>query len=144
MTAIAASIITRTMAADTRMNVGDFYFPCKKIVRVGNKLIGAAGTNTETTKFIQYMEDLITDEFTPKPKIKKDADFEALVMDDEGLYYYEHDCIPNKILREFHAIGSGGAPTLAALLCGKTPEQAVKIACEINSQCGLPVTVLKL
>ena len=144
MTVIAASLKNLMMASDSRMNIGDANFPCQKIFKIGNMLVGAAGTSTAINTFFKYLEDLQKNKKTKRPELDAESELEALVMDAEGIYYYEHDCVPTKILREYHAIGCGGSPALAALMCGKNPEQAVRIACRVNTQCGLPVNVLKL
>lgn len=137
MTTICASRQHGQMAGDTRLNIGAVYAPTKKVFEVNGRLVGAAGLSIHCNAFIDWLNG------GDKPDFE-DESFEALVLDHEGLWYYEADCHPMKIERDFHAIGSGSQAAIAALMCGKPPKRAVEIACQIDNHSGKPIDVLSL
>lgn len=137
MTTIVASVKHRSMAADSKCTVGDLSFPSVKIYRINGALVGAAGDGAQCHSFLGWLRN----QTRKRPDLD---DFEALVLNEDGLFYYERDCIPNPVRRDYHAIGSGAGPALAALICGKTLKRAVEIACEVDSQSGGPVEVIGL
>jgi hypothetical protein len=47
--------------------------------------------------------------------------------------------MPDRVMRGFHGVGSGWGFAHAALLCGKSPKEAIEIACRVTHLCGLPV-----
>jgi ATP-dependent protease HslVU (ClpYQ) peptidase subunit len=142
MTTIAASRLHGEMAADTQVNFGSSTFPSKKIYSFGGRLAGAAGTSIDCSLFMQWVAGGLDPE--ARPEMEDGDEFQALVLSHDGLFFFEADCCPVRIERDFHAIGTGGDAALAAFFCGKTPRRAVEIAAKIDSGTGGPVTVLKL
>ena len=142
MTTIVASRQHGEMAADTQVNVGDITFPSKKIFTTCNGLVGAAGSSVDCAKFIAWVEAGM--DINDRDELKDADEFQALLLTHDGLFFFEDDWIANKIERDFHAIGTGGGPAMAAMLCGKTPKRAVEIASKIDPGTGGPVTVLVL
>lgn len=130
------------MASDTRATLGDMSFPTKKIHKAGDSLVGCAGGGNDCDFFIRWVAAGMIDD--QRPVMESPDEFQALVLNYDGLFYYDHSCVAYKIERDFHAIGTGGMAALAALMCGKTPKRAVEIACKINPNSGLPVEVLSL
>jgi len=49
-----------------------------------------------------------------------------------------------KIEDGYAAIGSGGAYALGAIVAGKTAVEAVRAACKLDVNCGLPLSFLKV
>jgi hypothetical protein len=119
---------------------GDSYFEGPKIVGKRSALIGVAGDSILGDKFIGWYG-------TKKKKptgFGKGADFEALVLEEDGIYHFDEYLSRNKISREWYAIGSGSHAALGALYAGKTPEEAVEIACKVDPHSGLPLQVMNL
>lgn len=141
MTTIACSLKGLSMAADSRVNLDAIHFPSKKIEIIQGSIVGAAGDSVNINAFLSWLKK--PKRSTP-PDIAEGTDFEGLVLTKDGIYWYESDFVPLKVERDFHAIGSGAAAAIAAMMCGKTPLQAVKIACQIDPGSGLPVDVLKI
>ena len=142
MTTIAASRLHGEMAADTQMNCGYSIFPSKKIYVSDHGLVGAAGSSIDCSKFLEWVGRGMDKESIPS--LDAEDGFQALVMRHDALFFFEKDCFPLKIERDFHAIGSGGDAALAAMFCGKTPKRAVEIAAKVNNLTGGPITVLVL
>lgn len=145
MTTIAASL--DAMAADSRVSVGGgTAYPAEKIRRVKKMIVGACGHGGDCSRFLDWATRDFKD---PKPKWKCKADdaesILALVLKPDGLYAFsQEDPEPEKINAPFFAIGSGGKAARVAMLLGKSPEEAVALACEVDGFSGPPVQVLKL
>jgi 20S proteasome alpha/beta subunit len=125
------------MACDSRMAVADRYYVCDdKVIRIGDCLVGAAGDSGDIAQFMAWIKD--------RGEMPKLEDIDALVLDNKGLWHYTNDCYGTRVVGGCWASGTGGQAAHAAMLCGKTAEEAVKIAikCDINS--GGPVRVYNL
>jgi len=146
MTTIAASRSHGEMAADTQVNVGTATFPSKKIFATPYGIVGAAGDAIDCSTFLSWV--FAGMKRKSRPSFEKEDDeeynFQALVLSFDGLFFFEKDCCPLRIERDFHAIGTGADAAVAAFLCGKTPKRAVEIAGQVDNSTGGPVTVLKL
>jgi hypothetical protein len=53
------------------------------------------------------------------------------------------EILPVLGLNAIAAVGSGGAYALGAMLAGKSAEDAVKIACKLDNNSGLPIESLR-
>lgn len=125
------------MACDSRLVVSDRFYVCDdKVIRVGDYLVGAAGDSGEIAQFVAWLRD--------KGEMPKFEDLDALVLSRAGLWHYANDCYGTRVVGGCWASGSGGQAAHAAMLCGKTPEEAIRIAmkCDINT--GGPVRVYNL
>lgn len=142
MTTICASRQHSEMASDTRVSGGPTHFPSRKVFEVAGMLVGMAGRNVDCNAFLSWMQEGSAPD--KRPTLADSEEFEAIVLSHEGLFYYEGDCVPLKIERDFHAIGTGAQAAIASLMCGKTPRRAVEIACAIDVFSGKPVEVYTL
>jgi hypothetical protein len=59
-----------------------------------------------------------------------------LVLSRSGLYLYDWQGIGVPVREEFHAIGTGSAPALAALRYGMSPREAVEMAISVDVYSG--------
>lgn len=130
MTTIAANAEQGVMVCDSRTQIDGMWWPAEKVFRVGRALIGGSGDSAAIRKFVAWYG---TNRLS-KPKLG-DA-FNALVLDDTGLYYWCATLVPEKLMRGFHAVGSGGAAALGAMLAGATCREAVHIASQIDTYTG--------
>lgn len=64
------------------------------------------------------------------------GDFTCLVLRPDGLYEFDVYCHGERVDEEFYAAGSGAKAALAALHCGKSAIEAVRIACRIDPYSG--------
>ena len=139
MTTIAAN--REMLAGDQKCTDDDKSFRTRKIRRVGDALVGAAGTGPAIGKFFRWLEHGKQEE---PPKFAKDDELVALVVTPAGLFSYDASCTPEEILDEFYAVGSGAQAALAAMHLGCDPERAVEIACKVDNSTGGPVDILRL
>jgi ATP-dependent protease HslVU (ClpYQ) peptidase subunit len=139
MTTIAAN--KKCMAADRKVTDGDRVFKTHKIRRIGDAIVGGAGTSSAIAKFFRWMESGKQDS---PPKLDKDDELEALVLTPAGLFTYGNDFTPDEVLDPFYAIGSGAHAALAAMHMKATPKRAVEIACKVDNSTDGPVDVLML
>ena len=139
MTTIAAN--RRMMAGDQRVTDGDRSFRTRKIRRIGDAIVGAAGTGPAIGKFFQWLADGQQDD---PPKMVKDDELDALVLTPAGLFCYGTDCTAEEVLDDFYAVGTGAQAALAAMHLGCDPARAVAIACAVDNATGGPVDSLTL
>ena len=139
MTTIAAN--KRSMAADQKVTDGDRNFRNHKLRRIGEAIVGCGGDGPSIAKFFRWVEQGKQDD---PPKLGKDDELEALVLTASGLFVYGRDCVPEEILDEFYAIGTGAMAALSAMHMGATPRRAVEIACLVDNNTGGPVDVMAL
>lgn len=118
----------------------DTYYEGPKLYRKGNAIIGTAGSCDLGETFMKWYGSK-----RKKPAgFGKDADFEALVLTETGLYHYDEYLSGGRVLQPFFAIGSGAHAALGALHMGASAEDAVRIACRIDVMSGEPVQVMEL
>lgn len=114
-----------------------------KIFKIGDSIVGVAGEVALTCAFLSWFrrecpagEMMGVDD--------EEAGFGALVLNSRGLFYYSNCCDPDRIHDPFYAIGSGGNAAIAAMMCGKSPHDAVRIASKIDPSTGGAIKVLAL
>jgi len=127
---------------------GASYHKCAKLFRKKLKnrdvVIATAGATYSGMVFVDwYGSD------TPAPDHltmieDSDKDFDALILDSGKLYQVNHMCRPVEIVDGFIAIGSGRKSALAAMHCGKSAEEAVRIACLIDPYSAPPVYTARM
>lgn len=139
MTTIAAD--RGMLAGDQKCTDDDKSFRTRKIRKVGEALVGAAGTGPAIGKFFRWLESGKQEE---PPKFAKDDELAALVVTPDGLFVYDTSCTPEEILDDFYAVGSGAQAALAAMHLGCQPDQAVAIACKVDNNTGGQVDLLYL
>ena len=123
------------------MTYGGLKFRNHKVKRIGQSVVGCAGSGESISKFLRWLEDGSQDD---PPKLGKDAELEAIVLTPAGLFVYGTDCQPEEILDEFFACGTGAPAALAAMHMGADPKRAVEIAALVDNSTGGPVDVINL
>jgi len=139
MTTVAAN--RHGMAADSRINTSDLHYRADKVFRVGNAIAGGCGETALVEAWVEWLRDGSRGR---KPNMERDADFAGLYLDSSGLYHVDWSCRLTPVNDPFFAIGSGAMAALAAMHCGKSPVEAVTVACMVDVNSGLPVTELAL
>lgn len=134
------------IAADSRVTVhteagGGRKHLCTKLYRKsiteGRKtfdvIIGTAGEAFSALVFVDWYGS-----GKPMPDVLRDlgGDFTCLILRPDGLYEADIYCRPDKILEDFYAVGSGSKEALAAMHCGKSAYDAVRIASLIDPYTG--------
>jgi hypothetical protein len=134
------------MAADTRVSFDSGgHYPATKIFRIGDSLFGTAGDGfmcllmVEWLKGPRYTKNRLS---LYKQFGEYDRDLvEILELSPAGLYMWTGWGLPEKILADRAAVGSGAKSALAALSKGSSPEEAVKISCEHDIYTAAPIQV---
>jgi ATP-dependent protease HslVU (ClpYQ) peptidase subunit len=141
MTTIVAT--RQTMAADKRVTDEDAgtRWREKKIRRIGDALVGAAGSAPAISKFFKWLEGGQQDD---PPKLGKDDELRGLVLTPAGLFIVGTDCVLCELDDPFFAVGSGAQAALGALHMGATAPVAVEIASTVDNQTGDGIDVLTL
>lgn len=137
-----------TMAADTRAIHDDAgIVRTTKLMRkrIGRRehLLGLAGDVSYAMLFCEWYGSgkPMPDQLKSIPEEKK---FSVLIYAGKKLYEADGICRPLEVESRFYAIGSGSQAALGAMRAGASALQAAKIACEIDSACGLPIQTMVL
>jgi hypothetical protein len=136
MTTIFADAAAGVMVCDSRCNGGGVWYPITKVFRVGDELVGIAGSVKDGRTWLKWYQG---GKKGPRPKTE---DFVALVLRADGLFEHCQDGLELQVERGYHGIGSGGGYALAAHMGGcADAERAVRIACSIDTGSGGDVVV---
>jgi 20S proteasome alpha/beta subunit len=130
-----------TLAADRQSSIASTPFCVTKIFRVskGNRtvLYGAAGNSCDAQEFHQWVIGN-----RDEPKL---TNLHILCIDENGHVFWTDECMNwCKFEDGIMAIGSGGKFALGAMKAGASAYEAVKIACELDIDCGLGIDTLTL
>jgi hypothetical protein len=130
------------MAADTRMAIDGRMNRCEKLFRRAGALIGLAGDDAPALIFLDWYG---TGRARPELLVTGEADFHALVLDDKRrIWLYDKWCRGERISEPFYAIGTGADAALGAMHMGASAVRAVKVACKIDINSGLPAVYMKV
>lgn len=133
------------IAADSRLTVdhgsGARKHTCRKLFRKtvgeGKKahdvIIATAGESSPGMVFVDWYG---SGKPIPDLFLHLGGDFLCLVLTPHGLYEYDVYCRGELIEEEFYAVGSGSMAALAAMHCGKSAVEAVRVAARIDSFTG--------
>jgi hypothetical protein len=133
------------LAADSRLTVdygsGARKHFCRKLFRKkiteGKKsydvIIATAGESSPGMVFVDWYG---SGKPVPDLFLHLGGDFTCLVLTPKGLFEYDVYCRAEEIEEDFYAVGSGSMAALAALHCGKSALEAVRIAMRIDPYTG--------
>lgn len=120
------------MAADTLGVMGDVRRVCHKLHRVGDAIIGFAGSYADGLTFVEWWRDGCDLGKTPEFKIYRGTDdapdVSALVLTAAGVSLWTEHFQPTPVVEPFFAIGNGVPAALAAMHMGADAPEAVRIA----------------
>lgn len=137
MTTVAASLKEGIMVADTAVSDGDVRSRMRKIERIGDALVGVAGSVHEIEKLLVWFRRGRRG-FAPRT-----TEAYALVLTkDKLVYLHGKDEMP--AYGDYYAIGTGGKAAMAAMYLGHDCETAVRAACEVDAGSCLPLQVERL
>lgn len=142
------------LAADTKA-VGEdgMTFKCKKLEKLPNgTILGCAG-EADVRDLISILGKASLSKMPLKAKLRATEGqfrgiwvfptgevFRVLVEYEDGKW--DAEILP--IFEPYAAVGSGGGYALGAMLAGKSAIEAVRIACKLDNNSGLPVESIKL
>ena len=125
------------MACDSRIScdTGEYSNGAGKVLRIGDALVGYAGMVSAACKFLAWYAD----QSKERPTFDDDDCVDAVVLTSKGIFSYSNSTYCMRIMEKHFCIGSGSSAATAAMLCGKTPAEAVKIAIKCDKHSGGPV-----
>jgi hypothetical protein len=136
MTTIAAN--RREMCADSCVSWdSSFVLADDKIQAINGQLVGCAGHSPSIDKFIHWMKNPVAEH--PDFDADDEKSFDALMLNDKGLWLFSNSCTPARLLNGYFAIGSGGQSATTAMMCGKAPRTEVEMACLVDKNTKGPV-----
>lgn len=132
------------MAADMQVTAGNRKFRTTKVraTKAGG-LVGGAGNLAHVLKVFDWVEGGMKGD---KPDFgEDDGEFECLIVEpDRSVWLLDEELVPMRVEDGFLAIGSGGPYAVAAMECGRTPEEAVEVAAKFDPATSAPVQVWRL
>lgn len=136
MTTVASDL--KKIVTDSSVNDGDQVWEDFKAERLNGSIFAMAGTASDMEKFMAWLR---REKRGGKPKVEED--FTAMELNSGGLFLYD-ETLARMRLHHPHAIGSGAKGARVAMMCGKTVEEAVELACKVDSGSRLPIQVYEL
>ena len=117
----------------------------RKTVGEGKKtrevIIGTAGESAPACVFVDWFG---SGRPIPEVLLQLGGDFACLVLTHDGLFEADVYCRLDRVQEEFFAIGSGAKAALAAMHCGKSAIEAVRIAARIDPYTGGRIVSMSL
>lgn len=146
MTTIVANrdmIVSDSMVSVAHKSI---WYPAVKIVKAHGMLAGASGDGADCSRFLAWVQAGMKPKDEPKWRdTTSDDQIMALIVKEDGVYAWAvGDSGPERIEADFFAVGSGGKAADAAMRLGKSPIEAVTMACDIDLWSALPIQVLYL
>lgn len=137
MTTIVVSWPERVMVSDSKTTDGDVKWRSNKVDRIGKSLIGCAGDCSQIELFLKWFR-----KGGRKPKLTNE--FNALELDEEGIWLWDKSLTRYPPGQDYHAIGTGAKAALAAFLMGADAVRATEVACEVDDGSGGPLQIHRL
>lgn len=132
----------KTLAADRQCTSAGLVSSVTKVFQLSGGVydrhyVGVCGNMARAMELVNWLETFNGDPVS-LPDFQRDDDLCVLmlVISPEGqCFEYGASPYPHEIA-SFHAIGDGCDFAMAAMHCGETAEEAVRIACVYSSTCG--------
>jgi len=109
----------------------------RKKVTKGKKTFDVViATAGETSPGLVFVEWYGSGKPIPDVFLHIGGDFTCLVLTPKGLFEYDVYCQPEEVVLSpypFYAVGSGTKAAMAAMHCGKSAVEAVRIACKVDT-----------
>lgn len=137
MTTIAANL--KSLCSDTFSTTSVIGYQVTKVLRVGDAIVGCAGSTYKCEAFLSWFG-----KGGRAPKFSNIDRFEALLLDSTGLYVFHNDLTRERLIKGFHAIGSGQQYAIGAMAANATPKKAVLIAAQYDPFSKAPVETFVL
>lgn len=146
MTTIVAT--PQALYSDSNVTDGTAVFSAQKIYRLRGKLVGCAGDGPMIGFFLDaFKRGTKRVKMSPEYKAsipEDERDFSALIVDEHGMWHLDNTFTADLVQELFMAVGTGADAARGAMMAGATPEEAIEIACKIDSASRGPVQALFL
>jgi len=135
----------KTLAADKRACAGQMVTTVTKIARLGDVLFAGSGEACFTARMREWVRaGRVMADFPASQRDKDDWQPCMVIEADGTVSIYERTPFPNRPEDKHAAIGSGREYARAAMLLGHDAKEAVRVACELDPNCGNGVDTLEL
>lgn len=140
MTTAAWNAAEGVLAVDTQVTSGNRKFRAHKVGRLPcGGLIAGSGNLAHMLKVQRWAQAGLGED--EKPEFgESDGEFECLIVKGDGtVWLLDDEMEPMPITDDFVAIGSGGPYAVAAMACGKSAADAVRVAARFDAATSEPV-----
>lgn len=135
----------KTLAADRMGDAGGLKRATTKIRRFDGGLFGSAGSASRGAEMFAWIESGADPECVPAFQLDpNDYQSTMIVRNDGTVWLYGCSAHPFRMEDPFHAIGSGRDFAMAAMYLGFGAAQAVHVASEFDTGCGMGIDTLEL
>jgi hypothetical protein len=116
-----------------------------KVFRIRGGFVTGAGNQQAVLAVARYIDEGPCPDNFPDLTPDGRTDYTVLYLKKNGeLYLYESELEPAPVLDDVYAIGTGDDIVRTALRLGKTPEEAMELACELDFNTGPPIVEMRL
>lgn len=131
------------LAVDTQVTSANRKFRAHKVARLPcGGLIAGTGNLAHILKVHRWVQSGMGED---RPEFEGEGEFECLIVKGDGsVWLLDDEMEPMEFTDEFIAIGSGGPYAQAAMHCGYTAEEAVKVAAKYDAATSEPVETYRL
>lgn len=145
MTTAAWSAKEGVLAVDTQVTSGNRKFRTHKVHRLPcGGLIAGTGNLVHILKVARWVQSGYGEKSRPDFG-DGDGEFECLIVQGDGsVHLLDEELEPMNVTDEFIAIGSGGPYAVAAMACGKSAADAVRVAAMFDAATSEPVETYRL
>ena|SRR3990167_897099 len=134
----------KTLAADKRVTNSGLGSTITKVFEVNGKIVAFSGDGDAAMEMLAWFSaGAKPEKFPARNRSEKDWAL-LVVVDKEGLRYYERTPYPIHNEDPFWACGAGRDYALAAMYLGKTAREAVEVACHFDISCGNGIDTMTL
>lgn len=133
----------KTLAADKRACVNTMIRTTTKIFRVNDCLVGYTDDVAFGEQILAWFKAGENPDTFPETQRNKDDWSPFVVIRSDGkIQQYARTPYPINFEDKYMAFGSGREFAVAAMYCGKSAQEAVEVACALDSGCGNGVDAL--
>lgn len=131
------------MAADERITDAGPFAHFTKIERIGVSLFGVCGEVHRARVMLEWLRTNRNRQQLYKQFYDESErySFELVELNPGGIYLWSGWGVPVRLNDKFWASGSGAMAAMAVMKMGHSPEDAVKMACQLDEASGPPVQV---
>ena len=134
----------KTVAADKQSTGGEARFTTTKLFRAGDgAVIAMAGRTTGMLEMLAWYNAGCPPDMCPRFDDKDDTEMHVF-RKGYRITFYDGRAFPAYFDDVPYAAGTGRDFAWAAMLCGKSPREAVEIACMLSTTCGMGIDVMEV
>lgn len=134
----------KTLAADKLGDAGGLQRTTTKILRFDGGLFGSAGYASKASEIFAWISSGADPAKVPAFQLTDDYQMVLVVRTDRRVFTYARSAYPFEMEDRFHAIGSGRNFAMTAMHLGMSAANAVRVTCELCTECGVGIDTMEL